>query len=354
MVFLLPVAVTVELVGRDRVQIHIGHALLFRHLLGPKAEGLVHTHDFVVLVVSVARGERHQDGMCAEGFAVVDVLAHILTVGVDGLLHARFLDGDVERVLADAGDAGTGATAVVGAVVVVADGDDDPVALADALADVGPEAVVESTAAHASEGLVLHRYLVLVEELMLVVAPAPLSVVAVAERTVAHGGVADEEEHGVVALAARSGDDTCRHGLVQAIDRIVNDPVHVFHRPGHLGKGNRMVGQVIAEARRLVVAHVLPSHTHPVHVVVHQRRHAVVRGRIGGEDVEVGGIARVPVDDFLAPVAEEVSLQVGRGLRPVATHGVSHLMELFAVAQRQGHGLLAVPFLEIGSEMGTA
>ena len=69
---------------------------------------------------------------------------------------------------------------------------------------------------------------------------------------------------------------------------------------------------------RLVVGGVLPADGEPVDIVVHQGRHGVGRGDVGGEDVQMGSIARVPKDDFFAPVAKEVGLKTGCGLGPVA------------------------------------
>ena len=68
------------------------------------------------------------------------------------------------------------------------------------------------------------------------------------------------------------------------------------------------VGQIEAEVRRLVVGRVLPGHAHAVGVVVHQRRHAVVCGDVGGEDVQRAAGAGIPEDELLAPVAEQVGL----------------------------------------------
>ena len=172
--------------------------------------------------------------MCAERLTIVDILTHVLTVGIDGLLHSRLLDSDVEGILANARDAGTGTTAIVRTIVVMTDRDDDPVALLDALAHIRPKTIIEGTAAHATEGLVLYGYLVLIEELMLIVSPTPLTIVAIAEGTIAHGRVAYQEKHRVVALAARSWGDTCSHRLVETIHSVVYHMVDILHRTSHL------------------------------------------------------------------------------------------------------------------------
>ena len=84
-------------------------------------------------------------------------------------------------------------------VVVMTQLKDDVVALLNAFQHIGPKAAIESAWTGATEGMILHRDFVLVEELVGKVSPAPLTVVAIAERTVAHGGIADEEENGIVA-----------------------------------------------------------------------------------------------------------------------------------------------------------
>ena len=76
-----------------------------------------------------------------------------------------------------------------------------PVAGFQCLADRFPQIVIERTAAHAPQGLVFHRNLVLIEILIGKVAPSPLSVVAITQRTVAHGRVSHQEQHGVIATA---------------------------------------------------------------------------------------------------------------------------------------------------------
>ena len=171
--------------------------------------------------------------MSTQRLTVVDVFAHVFTVSIDGFLHTSLLDGDIERILADARDAGTCSAAIVWTIVVMTDGDNHPVASLDALAHIRPQTVVEGTAAHAAQSLVLYGNLVGIKELVLVVAPAPLTVVAVAQGTIAHGRVTNEEEHRIVALSAGTRFDTCRHRLVQAIHGVINHMVYIFHRSCH-------------------------------------------------------------------------------------------------------------------------
>ena len=56
------------------------------------------------------------------------------------------------------------------------------------------------------------------------------------------------------------------------------------------------VGQIVAEMRGLVVGGILPTDGETVDVVVHQRWYGIGRGDVGGEDVQVGGIAAIPKD----------------------------------------------------------
>lgn len=160
-VFLFPFAKAVELGSRDLVQVDEGYALLGSDSLQPLRVDL--SDDLSRLrVVGIARRERHEDGMCAGFAAVVDISTHIFAIGVDRLLDTRLLDGDVERVVSHAGDGSPRPSAVIRSVVVVPNGDDDPVAGAQCFAHVGPELIIIGTAAHAAESLVFHGDLVLV------------------------------------------------------------------------------------------------------------------------------------------------------------------------------------------------
>ena len=85
-------------------------------------------YGLAVVVVGVARGERHEDGVGACGTDVGDIMAHIVTVSIDRVYDTRLLDGDDERVVSCAGDGGAGSATVVGAVVVMPNGDNHPVA----------------------------------------------------------------------------------------------------------------------------------------------------------------------------------------------------------------------------------
>ena len=163
-----------------------------------------------LVVVGIAWCERHEDRVTTGTAHIVDISAHVSAVSIDGVHLAGLLDGDNQRVVADARDGCPCAPAVVWAIVVVADGDDDPVAWADGIADGRPQAFVECAAAHTSEGLIFHGDAVAVEEWLEEGSPSPLAVVAVAQCAVAHGRVAHEEEHGVVATASTARFGACR------------------------------------------------------------------------------------------------------------------------------------------------
>ena len=236
MILFLPMTIAVEFGSRYLIQINERNAFLLSHLLCPQAESLVHTDNLIVFIVGITWSQRHQDRMSTQCLAVVDVFAHVFAVSIDGFLHACLLDGDIERILADARDAGTCSAAIVWTIVIMTDGDNHPVTSLDALAHIRPKTVVEGTAAHTAQSLVLYRNLVGIEELVLVVSPAPLTVVTITQCTIAHGRVTYQEEHRVVATAAGSRLDSCGHRLVQTIRSIVDNFVDIFHWFCHLGK----------------------------------------------------------------------------------------------------------------------
>ena len=186
-------------------------------------------HHPTLLVVGIAWRQRHQDGVAASCTYIINILSHVSAVGIDRLLLAGLLDGDMQRVVAHAGDAGTGTSLVVRAVVVMADADDDPVARTDGITDGRPQLVIKGAAAHAAQRLVLHRNPGGVEILVGVVAPAPLAVVAVAHGTSTHRGIANQEEHGIVPLSARTRYRTGRHGLGDTVRGVVDDAVDILH-----------------------------------------------------------------------------------------------------------------------------
>ena len=160
--------------------------------------------------------------------AFSDILAHVAAVGIDHLLASCLLDGHLHRVGACSLHHGTGTPLVKGTAVIVSDRDNHPVAWFQGLTDGRPELGVEGTGAHAAQCLVLHADAVGVEILMGEVTPSPLSVVAVAQCTIAHGGVADEEEHGIIAASGGAWCGSCHECLIDAVRGVVHHLVLVF------------------------------------------------------------------------------------------------------------------------------
>ena len=83
---------------------------------------------------------------------------------------------------------------------------------------------------------------------------------------------------------------------------------------------------------RLVVADVLPRHAHAIEVVMHEGGTTVRCRYVGGEDVQMRRGGRVPEDELLTPVTEDISLEVGCRFRPVAGGRVPHFVQLESVA----------------------
>ena len=177
------------------------------------------------------RSERHQHGVGTLGTDIGDIAAqiaavcinHLLTVGRIALVH--HLDVHQHRVLSRSGNTGTGAPLVVGAVVVMPDAHNHPVARFQRLANLRPKITVESTARGSSKSLVLNGYLRRVKEVLGEISPSPLAVVAVAQRSVAHRAVTDKEQNGMVTLSACSRFDACRAHLVEGVERQVSHMV---------------------------------------------------------------------------------------------------------------------------------
>ena len=234
MVLLFPAAIAVELRTRPFVQVDEGYALYGSDVGSPFRLGLA--HDSAFIVEGVARCQRHQDGIRPLGPGLADIAAQIVTVGVDRVLTlCTLVETYIARVGVDTGDDGTGPLRIEElAVVVMADGDDDPVARLQGVAHCRPQVGVERAGRHTAKGLVLYRYPFGIEILVGIVAPAPLSVGAVATGTVAHRGVAHEEEHGVLSLACRARLGPRHQGFGYGVRRIVHHLVHIFYRIGEI------------------------------------------------------------------------------------------------------------------------
>ena len=80
-----------------------------------------------------------------------------------------------------------------------------------------------------------------------------------------------------------------------------------------------VVGEIVAEMRRLVVCHILPTDAHAVCVVVHEGWHTNGGGLIGGEYLQGAVVGWVPKNHFLAPVTEDVARKIRRVLGAIAS-----------------------------------
>ena len=107
-------------------------------------------------------------------------------------------------------------------MIVMANAHDHPVARLQSLPHGRPQVSIERSCRHAAEGLILHRDLASVEILVGEESPAPLTIVAVAHRAIAHGRVADEEEYGVRALPGGTRSRTVHKSLRNGVWRIVD------------------------------------------------------------------------------------------------------------------------------------
>lgn len=222
-VFLFPEAIAVEFAARDLVEVYERHSLDGCHVGSPLRLWLA--YDEAPLVAGITRRKRHEDGVGACLSDLSDIAAQVVAVAVDGVgnLLAKVEARD-KGILSHAVDHTTGALGIeeVG-MVVMTDAHDDPVARLEGLAHGRPEVGIEVAGGHAAEGLVLNRDLTPVEILAGEIAPAPLTIVAITQRAVAHGGVADEEEHRVRALTGRARDRTAHKGLGDGVGGIVDD-----------------------------------------------------------------------------------------------------------------------------------
>ena len=142
--------------------------------------------DLSVVVVGIAGRKRHQDGIAALRTHIINIFTHVAAIGVDGLVLACLLDSHLQGVVTHTGDAGPGTTGVIGSVVVMADGDNHPVAWTDGLLDGLPQLVIERAAAHATKRLVLDGDLGGVEILVGIVSPSPLAIVTITQSTCSH------------------------------------------------------------------------------------------------------------------------------------------------------------------------
>ena len=221
MVLLLPEAVAIEFRARDLIQVNKGHAFGGSDIGTPL--GLRLADDESLVVAGIARGEGHEDGIGTLLTDLTDIAAKVVTIAIDRI---RYLLAEVKAhnhgILCHTVNYASGALGVEKvSMVVMSYRDDDPVAGLQGLAHGWPEVGIEVAGGHAAQSLVLYGDLPAIEEVAGKVAPAPLAVVAIAHRAVAHGGVADEEEHRVRALTCGAGGRAVHQGLSDRVGSII-------------------------------------------------------------------------------------------------------------------------------------
>ena len=186
MVLLLPTAVAIELFCRHFVQVDIRHIEFLRQGCQPLRLRLA--HDVAVFIESIARRERHQNGMSTTGTYLADISADIVAVAVDGVLTLRALiEANNHCVRVQSGNNATCSPLVEElSTVVMADAHQHPIACFQRVPDGRPQIRVERASRHTAQSLILHGDLSGVEVLREIVSPPPLSVGAVTARTISH------------------------------------------------------------------------------------------------------------------------------------------------------------------------
>ena len=250
----LPMSELLQTRSAYALEVDPRHIHLFGHGLSPRGERVPFAGDGGLVVPRVAGRQRSDERISALGTHVVDEHAHILSVAIDGfdatipVLRATIVErhGDA-GIGVDASDAVACGPGVKGTIVVVTQFDEHVVASLHALEHIGPKLVVERAARRAAEGMVLDGDALFVKILIGKGTPAPLAVVAIALGAGAHRAVADEEENGIVALAAGAGNGACifRIGILRllvVIDCGVVDAVYVLHLSS-TNKGGREKGE---------------------------------------------------------------------------------------------------------------
>ena len=99
-----PLTIGIELTARYLMQVNERHSLFGSHLHQPLC--VLFSDNPPLFIVCIARCQRHQYGMTALRANIIDVFAHIAAISVDRLLFASLLDGDIQCVIAHAGNAG--------------------------------------------------------------------------------------------------------------------------------------------------------------------------------------------------------------------------------------------------------
>ena len=117
--------------------------------------------------------------MCSFRLYIVDKTTHIFSVSIYGLLYSGFFDSNIQAVLTNSRNGGAGTSAVIRAIIVVSQFDDNPVAGLYTFDYIRPKAVVEGTAAGSSQGMIFDGDPIGIEIISCVISPAPLSVIAI-------------------------------------------------------------------------------------------------------------------------------------------------------------------------------
>ena len=256
MVVALPHRKALQLIRRNRILIHERHVQFPGNLLCPMAELMLIATQFRTIRRTVfLRRQRHQHrigalrtdvGHIAAKIAAIRV-NHLLAIGRVTLVHHLHIHQ--HRVRSRSRNTGTRTPLVVRTVVVMTDTHNHPVARLQSLTNLRPQVTVERTARRTAQSLILHRDPLLVEEVLSKIAPAPLAVVTVAQRTVAHRTVTNQEKHRIAALTTRSRFDTRRPHLVERVQRQVRHFVQILHRLQRLSHYRHVAAQESQQQR---------------------------------------------------------------------------------------------------------
>ena len=131
-IFHLILAELFKFAGTDIIQVNKRNMLFFGYLLCPQSKSLVDTCDdgAVFVFPSIAGSKRKKDRMSTFGFYILNETTHIFPVGIYGFFYSGFFNRYVQCIFANSGNGSTGTSAVVWAVVIVPQFDDNPVSRA--------------------------------------------------------------------------------------------------------------------------------------------------------------------------------------------------------------------------------
>ena len=177
MVALFPGTVAVEFLTTALIQVDERHTLDGSYIGCPLslrfANGLARLG-----IKSMARRERHQNGVGTLRPYFLNILAQVGAIAIDGVLPLQTLvEANVHCIGIDTGNHRTGPFLIEKlTIVVMSDADDYPVAWLQGFAHSRPQVGIERTSRHAAQCLVLHSNLSFVKILVGIVAPTPLAV----------------------------------------------------------------------------------------------------------------------------------------------------------------------------------